>query len=562
MNKTYFSIMLISALTACQNPRIHTDVSLDYCISGGTIYTALDSQPTVEAMAVKDKKISYVGPNSEDWCDQNTSPARKIINLDHNVLYPGFTDSHGHLLGIGLREMTLNLAGTASVKDLQNRLKNAASKSEANQTIFGRGWIETHWPEKRFPNRYDLDKIVSDQPVILERSDGHAYVVNSKTLQLANITKNTVSPYGGSIKLDVNGEPTGMLIDNAGKLVAGLIDEITGDQREQAYIKGAELYASKGWTNIHSMSVDPDDIPLLNSLSNDGKIKIRVYNSVDLLDERSMPSFTSGDPKESDLITTRAIKLYSDGALGSRGAALLEPYADERDNEGLLTLKEVQAESILEAALRSGTQVNIHAIGDKANRMVLQWYKNAFDSVPISERSNPDPRWRIEHSQILHVDDIALFAKYGIIPSMQPSHAIGDFHFAVDRLGKERLAGGYAWRSLIDSGSIIAGGTDAPVEIGDPRIEFYAATQRKDLKGYTNVAWYPEQKVTPQEALKMFTAWPAYAAFQETQLGTIELGKAADFTIFDTNIMTATGSEILAAKTIMTMVDGKIIFQN
>ena len=275
-----------------------------------------------------------------------------------------------------------------------------------------------------------------------------------------------------------------------------------------------------------------------------------------------MPSFTSGDPKESDLITTRAIKLYSDGALGSRGAALLQPYADEPDNEGLLTLKEVQAESILEAALRSGTQVNIHAIGDKANRMVLQWYKNAFDSVPISERSNPDPRWRIEHSQILHVDDIALFAKYGIIPSMQPSHAIGDFHFAVDRLGKERLAGGYAWRSLIDSGSIIAGGTDAPVEIGDPRIEFYAATQRKDLKGYTNVAWYPEQKVTPQEALKMFTAWPAYAAFQETQLGTIELGKAADFTIFDTNIMTATGSEILAAKTIMTMVDGKIIFQN
>ena len=403
---------------------------------------------------------------------------------------------------------------------------------------------------------------IRDRPVILERSDGHAYVVNSKTLQLANITKNTESPFGGSIKLDKNGKPTGMLIDNAWKLVTSLIAEITPEQREQAYIKGSELYASRGWTNIHSMSVDPDDVALLNSLANDEKIKIRIYNSVDLLDARSMPSFTSGNPKESDLITTRAIKLYSDGALGSRGAALLQPYADEPDNEGLLTLKEVQAESILEAALRSGTQVNIHAIGDKANRMVLQWYKNAFDSVPISERSNPDPRWRIEHSQILHVDDIALFAKYGIIPSMQPSHAIGDLHFAVDRLGKERLAGGYAWRSLIDSGSIIAGGTDAPVEIGDPRIEFYAATQRKDLKGYSNVAWYPEQKVTPQEALKMFTAWPAYAAFQETQLGTIELGKAADFTIFDTDIMTATGSEILTAKTIMTMVDGKIIFQN
>ena len=254
--------------------------------------------------------------------------------------------------------------------------------------------------------------------------------------------------------------------------------------------------------------------------------------------------------------------MYKRQALGSRGAALLQPYADDLNNDGLMTLKEVQADSILEAALRNGTQVNIHAIGDKANRMVLQWYKNAFESVPNSERAISEPRWRIEHSQIIHTDDIPLFAKHNIIPSMQPSHAIGDLHFAVDRLGKDRLAGGYAWRSLIDSGSIIAGGTDAPVEIGDPLIEFYAATQRKDLKGYSNDAWYPEQKVTSQEALKMFTAWPAYAAFQDTQLGTIEVGKTADFTIFDTDIMRASGVEILSAKTIMTMVDGKVVFEH
>ena len=561
MKKTYLPLLLICALNACQNTTVNSEVPWDYCISGGTIYTALDSRPTVEAIAVRNGKISYVGSNARNWCDLNTSPTRKVVDLKNNVLYPGFTDAHGHLLGIGLREMTLNLEGTTSIKDLQKRLKKAASNYEPNQTIYGRGWIETHWPENRFPNRYDLDKIVPDQPVILERSDGHAYVVNSKTLQLANITKNTESPFGGSIKLDKNGKLTGMLIDNAGKLVTSLIAEITPEQREQAYIKGSELYASRGWTNIHSMSVDPDDVALLNSLANDEKIKIRIYNSVDLLDARSMPSFTSGNPKESDLITTRAIKLYSDGALGSRGAALLQPYADEPSNEGLMTLKEVQAESILEAALRSGTQVNIHAIGDRANRMVLQWYKNAFENVPKTERSNPDPRWRIEHSQIIHTDDIPLFSKYGIIPSMQPSHAIGDLHFAVDRLGKDRLAGGYAWRSLIDSGSIIAGGTDAPVEIGDPLIEFYAATQRKDLKGYSNDAWYPEQKVTPQEALKMFTAWPAYAAFQDNNLGTIEVGKSADFTVFDTDIMIASGADILNAAAVMTIVDGKIIYE-
>ncbi len=561
MKKYCVSFLALSTLIACQNTDIKTVDIADVCISGGTIYTANDSQPTAEAVAVKSGKISFVGKISDAWCEKNTSSNRKVINLAGDTLYPGLTDSHGHLLGIGLREITLNLEGTTSVKDLQDKLKVAVSTADKGETIFGRGWIETHWPEKRFPNRQDLDAITTDHPVILERSDGHAYVVNSKALLLSKVTKNTPSPFGGSINKDVEGQPTGMLIDNARNLVSSLIGNLSPERREEAYIKGAALYASRGWTNIHSMSVDPDDVSLLNRLANEGKIKIRVYNSVDLLDERSMPSMISGEPQENELITTRAIKLYSDGALGSRGAALLSPYSDDPTNQGLMLIKEVQANSILEAALRNGTQVNIHAIGDKANRMVLQWYKDAFKAVPVAERSNPDPRWRIEHSQIVHLDDIPLFAEYGIIPSMQPSHAIGDLHFAVERLGKDRLAGGYAWRKLIDSGSIIAGGTDAPVEVGDPRIEFYAATQRKDLKGYSNDAWYPDQKVTPQEALKMFTAWPAYAGFQEDKLGTIEVGKAADFTIFDTDIMTANGDDILKAQTVMTIINGEIAFK-
>jgi len=313
-----------------------------------------------------------------------------------------------------------NLEGTKSVIDLKARLASVVKETQKGETIYGRGWIETHWPEKRFPNRYDLDEVSPDNPVILERADGHAVVVNSQALSAANITANTKVPYGGAINKNGKAEPrrgknepSGMLIDNAAKLVDELMPELTEARKEAAYIKGAELYASRGWTNIHSMSVNPDDISMLNRLASEGKIKIRVYNSIDLLDHKNMPSMISKTGGDNPLITTRAIKLYADGALGSRGAALLEPYSDDKGNSGLMTLKEEQASSILKAALRNGTQVNIHAIGDRGNREVLRWYKDAFEAVPEAERANPDPRWRIEHSQIIHVGDIPLFAEYG-----------------------------------------------------------------------------------------------------------------------------------------------------
>ncbi|WP_026942149.1 amidohydrolase [Hellea balneolensis] len=556
-------------ISACAENTTKVKISdTDWCFSGGPIYTATDAAPIVEAVAVKNGTISYSGAVDGDWCESNTSPSRRTVNLFGAAMYPGLTDGHGHLIGIGLREMTLNLEGTKSVKELKSRLTDVIKVTPKGETVYGRGWIETHWPEKRFPNRYDLDSVSPDHPVILERADGHAVVVNSKALEMANITANTKAPYGGAINKNGKAEPrrgknepSGMLIDNAAKLVEELMPELTEARKEEAYIKGAALYASRGWTNIHSMSVNPIDIPMLNRLADEGRIKIRVYNSIDLLDHKNMPSMRTDTEDENPIITTRAIKLYADGALGSRGAALLQPYTDDKGNSGLMTLKEEQANSILRSALRNGTQVNIHAIGDRGNREVLRWYKEALDAVPVAERANPDPRWRIEHSQIIHVDDIPLFAEYGIIPSMQPSHAIGDLYFAVDRLGKDRLAGGYAWRSLIDSGAIIAGGSDAPVEVGDPRIEFYAATQRKGLDGYSNEAWYPDQKVSPQEALKMFTAWPAYAAFQEDMLGTIEIGKAADFTVFETDIMTASGPDILNAEPIMTIVGGEVAFE-
>ena len=260
-------------------------------------------------------------------------------------------------------------------------------------------------------------------------------------------------------------------------------------------------------------------------------------------------------------ITTRGIKVYADGALGSRGAALLQPYEDDPENTGLLLAKKETLMPVFERSLRDGLQISFHAIGDRANRMALDWFEEAMENVPASERKIEKPRWRIEHSQILHVDDIKRFKELGVIASMQPSHAIGDLHFAVDRLGVDRLVGGYAWRSLIDSGAIIAGGSDAPVERGDPRIEFYAAVARKDAKGFSTDGWYPDEKVTRAEAVKMFSEWAAYAAFQENSLGSIEVGKKADFTIFDKDIMTIPEAEILSVSPVMTVVDGDVIYK-
>lgn len=564
-NLALSAILCAATLLACQSetvPEKTSNFARAWCISGGPIYTANDEMPQVEAIAVRKGVITYAGPDEGKWCQEAAGGNTTMINLDGAAAYPGFTDSHGHLLGIGLREMTLNLEGTTSIEELKSRVKAIAQETPDGQTIYGRGWIETHWPENRFPTRADLDEVSTSHPVILERADGHASVVNSLALTQSNITRETENPFGGAINRDENGEATGMLIDNAAELVQSLMPKLTEERKREAYIRGAELYASRGWTNIHSMSVDPADIAMLNALARDKDIKIRVYNSLDLISGRSqtLANMTNIKNVQNQLVTTRAIKLYADGALGSRGAALLAPYSDDEKNSGLMLLKESSAQSIFDAALRNGTQVNTHAIGDRANRMILDWYEAAFARVPISQWAVKEPRWRIEHSQVIEPSDLSRFVELGVIPSMQPSHAIGDLHFAPNRLGSDRLEGAYAWRALIDSGSIIAGGSDAPVEVGDPRIEFYAATQRKDLKGFSNEDWRPDQKVTQQEALKMFTIWPAYAAFQEAETGSLEVGKFADITVFETDIMTADGPEILSTKPVLTMVGGRLAY--
>jgi predicted amidohydrolase YtcJ len=334
----FCGILAVTITTGCDEKQTTTDATSNFarawCISGGPIYTANDDNPSIEAVAIRQGIITYAGVDTGSWCKDFAGGNSKIIDLKGSAAYPGFTDAHGHLLGIGLREMTLNLEGTKSIEDLRSKLATVVANTPEGESIYGRGWIETHWPEGRFPNRADLDAVTTTHPVILERADGHASVVNSLALQEANITTETENPFGGAINRDASGVATGMLIDNAAGLVQHLMPELTEDRKREAYIRGAKLYAARGWTNIHSMSVDPADIQLLNSLARNKKIKIRVYNSLDLLPSRTKPLANINQMKnvQNSLVTTRAIKLYADGALGSRGAALLAPYSDDEKN--------------------------------------------------------------------------------------------------------------------------------------------------------------------------------------------------------------------------------------
>jgi predicted amidohydrolase YtcJ len=518
--------------------------------TGGTIYTGNPDLPTVDAVVVgQDGRIVGTAPPlSEDWSEAEID----LVDLKGSFMYPGFTDSHAHLMGIGQRELNLTLEGTASIAELVTRIEAELTGLEPGVLLYGRGWIETGWPEGRMPSAADLDAVSPDNPVILSRADGHAMVVNSAAMAAAGITDETENPDGGAIERDADGHATGMLIDNAQGLLSSLWTEPDAAAKALALETGAKVYVSRGWTGVHNMSVGPDEAPIMLELAGEGKMPLRLWNAFDATEEGM--ALAAAQDYEAPTITNHAIKLYMDGALGSRGAQLIKPYSDRPDTSGLSLITNEDLADFMKRADEAGIQVAVHAIGDLANQRLLDIYEAA--GYP------PEKRWRIEHTQILAPTDIARIGSLGLIASMQPSHAIGDLHFAPSRLGLDRLAGAYAWKALIDDGAVIAGGSDAPVEVGSPLIEFYAAVARKDLKGFEGEGWHPEQKLTREQALALFTSSAAYAAFQEDDLGTIEAGKLADFTVFDIDLMTVPEAEILDAKTVMTVVGGKIVYDS
>ena len=460
--------------------------------------------------------------------------------------------------------MTLNLEGANTREDFLARVKERVAKRSPGSWITGRGWIETFWKPPTFPTCEELDKVAPNDPVFLERADGHASVANSRALEMAGVTRETANPFGGEIFKDNNGKPTGMLLDYAQDLVQSKIPKPTGAELAQALRLGVEREIKLGWCEIQNAGSELADQAIMRQALGKNEIKLRVYNAAygpgpaanDLL--KNGATLSAFDHH----FTQRTIKVIFDGALGSRGAALLAPYSDKPDTSGYLTQKPEQLSPMFEEALRRGIQVETHAIGDRANRLILDLYEKAFAAVPPNERKIREPRWRVEHAQNLTAQDLPRFAKLGVIASMQPSHAISDLFFAPARLGMERLAGAYPWNSLLKSGAIICGGSDAPVERGEPMIEFYAAVARKSLKGFSGDGWHPEQAVSREDALKMFTIWPAYAAFEEKDKGSIEVGKLADFTVLSKDIMKIPEPEILRTQCVMTVIGGEIAYDN
>jgi hypothetical protein len=556
MRNTILPVLAL-ALSACRPAP-----TADLVLRNGNVYTGVDGAPRAAAIAIQGTEIVFVGANAD--AERYAGSTTRTIDLGGATVFPGWADAHYHLSGVGEREMTLNLEGTTTKEAFLAKVKERVDATPAGQWVTGRGWIETFWTPPVFPTRHDLDAIAPDHPVILTRADGHASIVNTKALEVAGVTKATPAPFGGALNKDGRGELTGMLIDRAQGLVARHVPAPTEAELDSAVVIGARQSAEWGWTQIQDAGGSWTEVARMRRLYGRGLVPIRIYKAIrgPGQDADSLLAAGPGGREFDGRLTVRTIKVAIDGALGSRGAALLAPYADDPATSGLLTADTAAYYAMLVKALERGVQVETHAIGDRGNRLVLDLYERAFRQVPRGEqRPVQDPRWRIEHAQIVDPADIPRFKALDVIPSMQPSHAIGDLYFAPSRLGPARLAGAYAWKSFLDLGLGIAGGSDAPVERGDPRIEFYAAVARRDIRGNAgpDSLWHPEQKATREQALKMFTVWAAYAAFEEDVRGTLEPGKWADLTVFDRDLMTVPEAEILAATPVLTVVGGQVV---
>jgi len=542
------------ALAACstQAPEGDQDpYSFDEAVTVFTakrVYTGVADNPVVSGVVVNESgRIVSLLPLDFEGEIRAADNSVDFISLPDAYLFPGFVDAHIHLLGIGQRELQLDLADIESIEELVERVEREVEGAEPGQVIYGRGWIETDWPEDRMPLATDLDAVSPQNPVILTRADGHALVANNAALAAAGIDDDTPNPDGGTYERDAGGVATGILIDNAMGSVLALIAAPTQSDLVAAYAIGAQEYVSRGWTGGHNMSVDPAHAQLLARLDAENRMPLRLHNAFDL----EGMNLAASRRFETETITNRSVKLYMDGALGSRGALLLEPYADRPGSVGLSLMEPERLSEVMQTAQERDVQLAIHAIGDLANRRIIDTFEQ--------DGHGPELRWRIEHTQILHPDDIQRVADVGLIASMQPSHAIGDLKFAPDRLGFRRLRGAYAWSSLLEAGAIVAGGSDAPVEVGSPLIEFYAAVARKDLDGNSGRGWRPEEALTREQALALFTSAPAYASFQEQDLGTLEVGKIADMSGFDTDLMEAPEADILKSEAVLTVVNGEVV---
>ncbi|HEY3128004.1 MAG TPA: amidohydrolase [Acidobacteriota bacterium] len=520
----------------------------------GTIYTVDDKNTIVQALLIRDGRIAGLGTSAQIKAAAGAIP---VVDLKGRAAFPGFIDSHGHMLGLGQSLQDVDLVGAASYLEVIARVRDRARKLSSGQWILGRGWDQNRWQDKSFPSHQKLSAAVPDNPVYLTRIDGHAGLANAMAMKIANLDKNTPDPDGGRILRDGSGNPTGVLIDNAQGLVRRAIPRLNANQLEHSLIAAVRECNRYGLTEVHDAGIDGFTLAAYKHLLTENKLNLRVYSM--LAPGDTLDKYFSQGPETAlgnGFLTIRSIKLVADGALGSRGAALLQPYSDDPSNSGLILRKPEEMQAIINKALQKGFQVCTHAIGDRTNRLVLDLYETGLKFHPKT-----DHRFRIEHAQVIAPSDFARFKKLGVIPSMQQVHCTSDMYWAEKRLGPERAKGAYAWRTLLDDGNIIAGGSDFPVESVNPLLGFYAAITRRDAKGWPKDGWHPEQRMTRDEALRSFTRWAAYAAFEEKNKGSLETGKWGDITVFSRDIMKIDSAQVLDTQAVMTVVAGRIVYQ-
>ncbi|GAC29222.1 amidohydrolase [Brumicola pallidula] len=487
------------------------------------------------------------------------------INGEGRVMLPGLIDAHGHILGLGQNLLEIDLRGSQTEDEAvkrvlefvsANSLLTIRSKKEDTRWLIGRGWNQVLWPTKAFPNKASLDSAIKDRPVVLSRVDGHAVWVNSAALKLAGIDANTPSPAGGEIVKDKNGQPTGVLIDNAEYLVTKLIPKADVEQLSAQLNAASEHLLSLGITSVHDAGISKQVYDFYQQQAQTGQLRFRIYAMISATDPQISDMLTKGHINTADdMLSIRSVKAYGDGALGSRGAALIEPYSDDKHNHGLLVTPQESLPSLFSQVLAANFQLNFHAIGDRANRLALQQFAKTFKIYPENTE-----RHRIEHAQVVAVEDIPLFKELGIIPSMQPTHATSDMNMAEDRIGKVRLKGAYAWKTFLEQGSRVAFGSDFPVELANAFHGLHAAVTRQTPENEPKMGWIPEEKVSIEDALRGFTLDAAYAAFQDDKLGTLEIGKRADFIFIDRDIFKRPASDIRDTQVLETWINGQQVF--
>jgi len=528
----------------------------DLIVTNARIYTSDVNRPVAEALAVRAGLIAFVGSNRGALA--LAGPKTERLDLAGKTVITGMVDAHAHLLNLGQALRTVDLVGTRSYDEVIARVVERAKSARPGEWIRGRGWDQNDWADTRFPTHAALSRAVPNNPVYLTRVDGHAALVNARALELAQVSAATADPSGGRLIRDSAGNPTGVLVDNAQAVVGRVIPAAsTAELRDQTLVAIAEANRW-GLTGIHDAGVGPEGIAVYEALAKEGRYNLRNYVMIRASDS-VLDAFMKPGPRNAlygGRLWFRSIKITADGALGSRGAALLEPYSDDAGNTGLLTTPPERIKSVAVRALKAGFQVNVHAIGDRANRIVLDQFEAALREVPTA-----DHRFRIEHAQILSYRDIARFAELDVIPSMQGSHQTSDMYWAPNRLGVARLGGAYAWRSLLNTGVIIPNGSDFPVEAVNPLISFHSFITRQDAENYPAGGWMPEQRTTRQEALLSITLWPAYASFMEKESGTLTAGKFADFVVLDRDIMTVAPEEILRTRVLLTVLGGHTVYK-